>query len=371
MKTEAAVVWNLNDDWKIQEVDLTEPRAGEVRIKMVATGICHTDDHVRTGDLEQPLPAIGGHEGAGIVEAVGPQVPGLQVGDHVVPIYIASCGVCESCARGQANLCDQGANRRGGKAVSDDTFLFSQGHQGITTVCQLGTFSRHIVAHYSQILKIENDIPLDLAALVGCGVTAGFGAAVNTAEIVAGDVVAVVGVGGLGAAAIQGARIAGARIIVAVDPVAGKREAAPRFGATHTAASFDEAESLIREVSWGRMANAAVLTTDLGRGDYVGPTLKLLGKNGRMALVSVPEAGQTTANISLADLLFYEKRLQGALYGHASPRAAIPRVLNLYRSGQLDLEAMVTRRYTLSEINDGFADMKSAKNIRGLVVYDD
>lgn len=371
MKTEAAVVWGLHQEWKVQEVDLTEPIEGEVRVRMAATGICHTDDHVVTGDLVQPFPAIGGHEGAGVIEALGPGVEGLAVGDHVVPIYIPSCGVCESCSKGWANLCNAGANRREGKSVADNSYRFSYEGQGITTVCQLGTFARHVVVHQSQIMKIENDIPLVEAALVGCGVTAGFGAAVNTAAIQAGDVVAVVGVGGLGAAAIQGARVAGARIIVAIDPLDNKRQMAGQFGATHTARNFEEAHELINEVSWGRMANAAILTVDIARGEHIGPLVGLLGKRGRAVVVSVPHSGQDTAQFRIADLLFYEKQLRGALYGSASPRAAISRILDLYRTDKVLLQEMITTRYPLADINRAFSDLKSGRNIRGVIVYDD
>ncbi len=370
MKTEAAVLWDRHGEWQVQEVDLGEPREGEVRVRLAATGICHTDDHIVTGDLLQPLPAIGGHEGAGVIEAIGPGVHDLAPGDHVVLIYIPSCGQCESCAKGRANLCERGAVRREGRAVTDGTCRFTSGGTDVTTICLLGTFARHTVVHQTQVLKVPGDIPLVQAALVGCGVTAGFGAAVNTAEIRAGDVVAVVGVGGLGASAIQGARIAGARFIVAIDPVADKHKLAASFGATHAVATFTEAEELIRELSWGRMADAAILTTDLARGDYLGPTMSLLGKNGRAVIVAIAPAGQDTAALSLADLTFYEKQIRGALYGSVSPRAGIIRVLDLYRTGHLLLEEMITTRYRLADINQAFADMRSGQNIRGVVVYD-
>jgi len=370
MKTEAAVLWELHGDWKVQEVDLGDPVEGEVLVRLSASGICHTDDHIVTGDLSQPLPAIGGHEGAGIVEAVGPNVPGLEPGDHVVLVYIPSCGVCESCSKGRANLCDRGGNRREGKALADGTCRFTFDGTGITTICLLGTFARHTVVHHSQVLKIENDIPLVPAALVGCGVTAGFGSAVNTADIHAGDIVAVIGIGGLGAAAIQGARIAGARYIVAVDPAPQKHDLAPIFGATHVVSTFGEAQELIRDISWGRMANAALLTTDLARGDLLGPTMSLLGKHGKAVIVAVAPATQTQADVSLADITFYEKQIRGALYGSMSPRAGITRVLDLYRTGDLKLEEMMTTQYPLADINQAFSDMKSGRNIRGVIVYD-
>ncbi len=371
MRTEAAVLWETDGAWDVREVELGEPVAGEVRVRLAASGICHTDDHLVTGGLPQPLPAIGGHEGSGVVEAVGPGVTDVAPGDRVVLIYIPSCGRCRPCAQGRQNLCERGAARRAGRALADDSLRFSADGTGITTMCLLGTFARHTVVHESQVLTIEGDIPLVPAALVGCGVTAGVGAALHGAEVRAGDVVAVVGVGGLGAAAIQGARIAGARIVVAIEPVEAKHATALALGATHVASDVDEARALIDEISWGRMANAAILTTDLARGEYLGPTMELLGKNGRAAVVAVAPPDQRRADLSLLDLTLYEKQVRGTLYGSRSPRAAVPELLDLYRSGQLTLDPLVTTRYRLSEINRGFRDLRAATNIRGLIVYDD
>lgn len=371
MRTEAAVLWNLNDKWRVQEVDLGDPVEGEVRVRLAATGICRSDQHVATGDIPQALPLVGGHEGAGIVEAVGPGVQGLEVGDPVVLVYIPVCGQCESCAKGRSNLCDRSALRREGRAVSDGTFRFSLNGQGLAPMCLLGTFARHTVVHESQVIKLPGDVPLVEAALIGCSITAGFGAAVNTAEIKAGDIVAVIGIGGLGAAAIQGARVAGARYIVAVDPVAKKRVLAPNFGATHAVASCGEAEELIRELSWGRMADSSILTTDLAYGESLRPAMDLVGKNGRTVVVAVAPAAQRTADISLADVTFYEKQVRGSLYGSASPRAAIIREVDLYRAGMISIENMITTRYRLEDINRAFDDLDSGQNIRGVVVYDD
>ncbi|RZT86666.1 S-(hydroxymethyl)glutathione dehydrogenase/alcohol dehydrogenase [Pseudonocardia sediminis] len=373
MRTEAAVLWETGGAWDVREVELGEPVTGEVRVRLAASGICHTDDHLVTGGLPQPLPAIGGHEGAGVVEAVGPGVTDVAPGDPVVLIYIPSCGRCRPCAQGRQNLCERGAARREGRALADDSLRFSSEADGvgITTMSLLGTFARHTVVHESQVLKIEGDIPLVPAALVGCGVTAGVGAALHGAEVRAGDVVAVVGVGGLGAAAIQGARIAGARIIVAIEPVEAKHATALSLGATHVVSDSEKARALIEEISWGRMANAAILTTDLAHGEYLGPTMELLGKNGRAAVVAVAPPDQRRADLSLLDLTLYEKQVRGTLYGSRSPRAAIPELLDLYRADKLTLDGLITTRYRLSEINQGFDDLRAATNIRGLIVYDD
>lgn len=374
MRTEAAVLWANDREWDVREVELDEPVAGEVRVRLAASGICHTDDHLVTGGLPQPLPAIGGHEGAGVVEAVGPGVTDVVPGDPVILIYIPSCGRCRPCALGRQNLCERGARRREGRALADDTLRFSvdgTADGGITTMCLLGTFARHAVVHETQVLKVEGDIPLVPAALVGCGVTAGVGAALHGAEVRAGNVVAVVGIGGLGAAAIQGARIAGARIVVAVEPVQDKHATALALGATHVASDLEQARGLIEDVSWGRMADAAILTTDLARGADLGPTMELLGKNGRTVVVAVAPPDQRRVDLNLLDLTLYEKQVRGTLYGSRSPRTAIPEILDLYRADRLALEEMITTRYRLYDINRGFADLRAATNVRGLIVFDD
>lgn len=374
MRTEAAVLWANDREWDVREVELDEPVAGEVRVRLAASGICHTDDHLVTGGLPQPLPAIGGHEGAGVVEAVGPGVTDVVPGDPVILIYIPSCGRCRPCALGRQNLCERGARRREGRALADDTLRFSvdgTADGGITTMCLLGTFARHTVVHETQVLKVEGDIPLVPAALVGCGVTAGVGAALHGAEVRAGNVVAVVGIGGLGAAAIQGARIAGARIVVAVEPVQDKHATALALGATHVASDLEQARGLIEDVSWGRMADAAILTTDLARGADLGPTMELLGKNGRTVVVAVAPPDQRRVDLNLLDLTLYEKQVRGTLYGSRSPRTAIPEILDLYRADRLALEEMITTRYRLYDINRGFADLRAATNVRGLIVFDD
>lgn len=368
--TQAAVLWEKGGDWSVEEVEIGDPVPGEVLVRLAASGICHTDDHVVQGDLEQPLPCIGGHEGAGVVEAVGAGVTDLAVGDHVVLAYIPSCGTCHACALGNQHLCERGAARREGKAMADGTFRIHARGRGVTTICMLGTFARHAVVHQSQAIKIRDDVPLVQAALVGCGVSAGWGAAVNTAGVQAGDVVAVMGGGGLGMSAVQGAVQAGARYVVLIDPSGFKRDEAKRFGATHVASDVDEARDLINELSWGKMANKAILTTDLARSEYIGQILSLLGKQGRAVVVAVAPAGQEQAVMNVADLTFYEKELKGALYGSRSPRVTVPLLLDLYLDGYLKLDEMITRTYDLDQINDGFRDMKAALNVRGVIVYD-
>ena len=245
MKTKAAILWETNSPWSVEEIELDAPKAGEVLVKMAASGMCHSDEHLVTGDLPFELPMIGGHEGAGVVEEVGEGVSWLKPGDHVVFGFIPSCGRCPSCSTGHQNLCDLGALMGVGKQVIDGTSRHHAQGKDLGLMCLLGTFAHHTVVNEASCIKIDDDVPLDRACLLGCGVVTGWGSAVYAAEVSPGDVVAVVGIGGIGANAIQGARLAGAKQIRAIDPVEFKREKAMEFGATHTAASIEEALAAI------------------------------------------------------------------------------------------------------------------------------
>ena len=240
MKTKAAVLWEVNTPWSIEEVELDPPGPGEVLVKIAASGMCHSDEHLVTGDLPFALPIIGGHEGAGVVQEVGEGVSWLSPGDHVVFGFIPSCGRCPSCSTGHQNLCDLGALLGLGRQVDGTSRHHAKG-QDLGLMCMLGTFAHHTVVNEASCIKIDNDVPLDRACLLGCGVVTGWGSSVYAAEVKPGDTVAVVGVGGIGANAIQGAKLAGAKRVIAIDPVEFKREKAMEFGATHTFASLEEA----------------------------------------------------------------------------------------------------------------------------------
>ena len=218
MKTRAAVLWGLEQKWEVEEVDLDPPGPGEVLVRLAATGLCHSDEHLVTGDLPIPLPVVGGHEGAGTVVECGEGVEELSEGDSVILTFLPSCGRCSYCARGMGNLCELGAALMMGPQI-DGTYRFHARGEDVGQMCLLGTFSEYTVVPQASVVKIDGGIPLDRAALIGCGVTTGYGSAVRTGEVRAGDTVVVVGAGGIGMNAIQGARIAGALAIVAVDPV--------------------------------------------------------------------------------------------------------------------------------------------------------
>jgi S-(hydroxymethyl)glutathione dehydrogenase/alcohol dehydrogenase len=370
VQTEAAVLWEIGDAWRIEQIDLDPPKQGEVLVRIAASGMCHSDEHLVTGDLPFALPIIGGHEGAGVVEEVGPNVTALKAGDHVVFGFIPACGRCPSCATGHSNLCDLGQYLGTGKQIFDQTARHHAGGTDLSLMCLLGTFGKYTVVNEASCIKIDDDLPLDKACLVGCGVTTGWGSAVYAAGVQPGDSVVVVGIGGIGANALQGAKAAGAEQIIAVDPVEWKRDQATKFGATHVAPGIDEAFGIVSEATQGRMANAVIVTLGVGRGDLLAGMMALAAKRGKVVITNIHPVTEFQANVSLLDLTLMEKQIVGSLFGSANPRADIPKLLNLYREGHLDLDGLVTRTYKLEDVNQGYQDMRDGKNIRGVMLYE-
>jgi S-(hydroxymethyl)glutathione dehydrogenase/alcohol dehydrogenase len=258
----------------------------------------------------------------------------------------------------------------GGRQITDGTSRHHARGQDLSLMCILGTFAHHTVVNEASCIKIDNDIPLDRACLTGCGVVTGWGSSVYAAEVAPGDTVAVVGVGGIGANALQGAKLAGAKRVIAIDPVEFKREKAMELGATHTASSMTEAVELIGQITWGQMANKVIMTMGVGSGEVIGQAMALAGKRGRVVVTNIHPALESSVTMSGLDLTLYEKQLVGSLFGSGNPRADIPKLLNLYREGLLDLDGLITRRYPLDGVNDGYQDMRDGKNIRGVLVYD-
>ncbi len=369
MKTKAAVLWEVNTPWSVEEIELDAPGPGEVLVKLAASGMCHSDEHLVTGDLPFALPIIGGHEGAGVVQEVGTGVSWLEPGDHVVFGFIPSCGRCPSCSTGHQNLCDFGALMGLGMQITDGTSRHHAQGKDLGLMCLLGTFAHHTVVNEASCIKIDKDVPLDRACLLGCGVVTGWGSSVYAAQVVPGDTVAVVGCGGIGSNAIQGAKLAGAKRIVAIDPVEFKREKAMEFGATHTAASMAEALPLIQDVTWGTMANKVIMTMGVGSGAVLAEALALTAKRGRVVVTNIHPAMEMSANVSLLDVTLMEKQIVGSLFGSGNPRADIPKLLGLWREGQIDLDGLVTNEYDLDGVNDGYDAMRAGTSIRGVMKY--
>ena len=360
MKTNAAVLWEYGAQWSIDELDLAGPQDGEVLVSWEATGLCHSDEHVRVGDLPAPVPIIGGHEGAGIVQEVGTGVRGLSVGDHVVASFLPACGRCRWCATGHQNLCDLGALTLAGTQV-DGTYRNRARGQDVGTMAGLGTFSQYATVNEASVVKIDDDLPLSRACLLGCGVTTGWGSAVHTADVAPGDTVVVVGCGGIGSGAIQGARLAGAEKIIVVDLVEAKRDKAIQFGATHFVTSMAEATALVGDLTRGVMADSAILTMGLLEGPMINEALNIIRKGGAVVVTAIAAITEEAVTLPLMFFTLFQKRLLGSLYGEANPRADIARLLSLYREGKLLLDESVTAEYKLGDINVAYDDMLAGR----------
>lgn len=386
MKSQAAVLHGVGQDWQIETIELDPPRAGEVLVKMSVAGICHSDDHFATGDsvpddnlvtlieaagmpMPEWFPLLGGHEGAGIVEEVGPGVTTLKPGDHVAVSFIPSCGSCRWCVNGATYLCDVGGQVFSKNMITDDTPRRHLGDQDLMALMQVGTFSEYVVASERSFIKVHDWIPLDAASLVSCGVTTGFGSGSTCAGTKPGDTIVVIGTGGVGMNAVQGARAAGAKHVVAVDPVGFKRDVAPSFGATHTVSDAGEALTLVKDLTWGVMADAVILTVGVLQTDLIPLALMLTRKGGTCVVTAMTPLSQMTVPLILSDLVNSCKTLKGALYGEMNARASMPMLLSMYEAGALKLDELVTRRYRLEDINDAITHLRAGSNIRGVIDF--
>lgn len=372
VKTRGAIIRSSPGKFEVVELDLEDPRPGEIQVKMAASGLCHSDDHLTTGDMQVPTyPMAGGHEGSGVVVGIGPYTKGFQEGDHVVFSFVPGCGRCRWCASGKQNLCDLGANLLVGSRFDDtDSYRLSLDGQPVGQMCGISTFCEYTTVDVNSAVKIADDIPLDKACLVGCGVGTGWGSAVNMAEVEPGHTVIVMGIGGIGINAVQGAAHAGASTIIAVDPVRFKREKAEELGATHAVDSMEEATELARSMTNGQGADSAIVTVGVVTGDHVAQAFAAIRKAGTCVVTGVANMASVGVPISLFELTLTQKRLQGAIFGGSSPSFDILRQLQLYQDGVLKLDELITSTYQLDDITKGYQDMRDGKNIRGVIVYD-
>ncbi|CAO5256121.1 NDMA-dependent alcohol dehydrogenase [Frankia sp. AgKG'84/4] len=372
MLTRAAVLFDQPGSWEIVDVELEPPQQDELLVRMVAGGMCHSDDHIATADLPLPagaLPLAGGHEGAGVVEEVGPHTSGWKVGDHVVLSFLPACGLCRWCASGMQNLCDNGARVLGGMRA-DGSRRMSLDGRPIGQAAGVAAFSEYSTVSVRSAVRCPDDVPLELACLTSCGVPTGWGAAVRSAEVRPGDVVIVMGVGGIGMNAVQGAAHAGASTVIAVDPVEFKRAAALGFGATDAVATMAEATDIARGLTNGQGADSCIICVGVTSGDQVAAGVDAIRKAGTCVLVGMGKAAQDVGiPISVRHLVLYQKRLQGSLFGASNPSRDIPALLELYRQGRLKLDELITTRYALDEINKGYTEMRAGTNIRGVVIH--
>lgn len=355
----AAVLYEANTPLKIEGFDLPETGSGQVLVKLVASGVCHSDWHVAKGDWPHiPIPTILGHEGAGIVEEVGANVRDIQKGDHVVLTWKLSCGVCEMCQRGFPNLCD----------LPPDTSGLPRLHgtgQAMNKMVGLGTFGTYTLVSQESVVRIDKDVPLEQASLIGCGVMTGVGAVVNTAKVEPGCSVAVFGCGGVGLNCIQGAALVGAEPVIAVDILDNKLEMARLFGATHTVnASQEDPVARIQEISGGPGAHYAFEAIGLTGEPFV---QSILCTRKRGVTVYVGHAPFNTPVALDARMLMHEKMVIGSYYGTARPHVDFPRLIRLYKAGRLKLDELVTRVYSLEEVNNAFEALAKGEVARSVL----
>lgn len=370
MKTKAAVLFEAHKPFEIMELDLDEPRPGEVLIKYAAAGLCHSDLHLLDGDLPPRFPMVGGHEGSGIIEAVGDGVTKVQVGDHVVCSFIPNCGTCRYCSTGRQSICDMGATILEG-CLPDGSFRFHDGKgSDIGGMCMLGTFSERAVISQHSVVKVDDWLPLETAVLVGCGVPSGWGTAVYAGGVRAGDSVIIYGIGGLGINAVQGAVMAGARHIVAVDPVQMKRDQAMKFGATHAFADAESAQEKLTELTWGQGADQALILVGTVDEETVTAAVAAIGKGGTVVITGLADPTKLTVHVSGTDLTLNQKTIKGSLFGSANPQYDIVKLLRMYDQGQLKLDELITTTYSLDQVNEGYQDLRDGKNIRGVIRFE-
>jgi S-(hydroxymethyl)glutathione dehydrogenase/alcohol dehydrogenase len=356
---QAAVLYKPNTPLRIEEFELPELGPRHVRVRLVASGVCHSDWHIVKGEWPHiPIPSILGHEGAGIVEAVGGAVQGIAEGDHVVLSWKRNCGLCEMCQKGFPNLCDE---------VPDEATFprFAGSDRIMRKLLGLGTFSTATVVPEDVVIPIDKSVPLAQAALIGCGVLTGVGAVINTAKVEPGASVAVFGCGGVGLNCIQGAVLAGAEPIIAVDLRANKLEMGKAFGATHTinAAEMDPIER-IREITGGPGAHYAFEAIGL-TGEPFRQAIECTRKRG--VTVFVGHAPHDTPVAFDARMLMPEKTVIGSMYGTARPHVDIPRLIALYRRGRLKLDELVTRSYPLTGVNEAFKALAEGQVARSVL----
>jgi len=374
--TRAAIARAPHTGWELTDLTLDEPKAHEVRVKLYAAGLCHSDDHITTGDAPIRLPVVGGHEGAGIVESVGPGVQRVKPGDKIVLSYIPACGACRPCSTGHSNMCVKGLNAGTGM-FEDGTWRFHgdrAGEEDIGGFCTLGTFSQYtVVSEYATVpLRVDfQDIPWEVLCLTGCGVPTGWGSAVHAAEVRWGDTVVIFGAGGVGSNAVQGARFAGAQNVVVVDPVEFKRDMAVSvFGATHAFATAKEAHEFVNQTTWGQLADKVIMTPGAVTEEMVTDAVKMTGKGGKVTITAVGHIDEKAVHIPAGMLIGYMRQVRGALAGDSNLLYDIPKLLSLYKEGKLKLDELVTRKYTLDQVNDAYADMNAGKNIRGVIIHE-
>lgn len=369
MKTKAAVAYKAGEPLVIEEVDLDGPREGEVLVEIKATGICHTDEFTRSGaDPEGIFPAILGHEGAGVVVDVGPGVRSLKKGDHVIPLYTPECRQCEYCISGKTNLCQAIRVTQGRGVMPDGSSRFSLNGEKIHHYMGTSTFSNYTVVPEIALAKIREDAPFDKVCYIGCGVTTGIGAVINTAKVEPGSNVVVFGLGGIGLNVIQGARLAGANMIVGVDLNTQRESLARKFGMTHFVNPKDIQGDIVPYLVELTKGGADYSFECIGNVEVMRQALECCHKGwGVSVIIGVAGAGKEIATRPFQ--LVTGRVWKGTAFGGAKGRRDVPKIVDWYMEGKINIDDLITHTLPLSEINKGFDLMHSGESIRSVVVF--
>jgi NDMA-dependent alcohol dehydrogenase len=365
----AAVLHATNEPLRVEEVELAPPGPHEVAVRIRASGVCHSDWNAIVGDSPIPLPAVLGHEGAGVVEEVGPGVDSIERGDHVVLSWMPSCGRCFFCRRGRPNLCETALPGLFGGTLVDGAIRLSRNGRPVHHYSFLSTFAERAVVPEPSCIRIRRDVPFTVAAIVGCAVVTGVGAVVNRARLEARSTAVVYGAGGVGLSVVLGCRLAGARTILAVDPVASRRDLALELGATHAVdPAADDARKVARDLTDGRGADYAFVAA--GVPALFRAAFTATRRAGTVVCIGLAREDAEVAFPATA-LVREEKVVTGSLYGTCRDRDDMPRLLDLYAAGRLDLDRLITRTYPLADVNEAFAAMNEGTVARALLELGD
>ncbi len=370
MKTRAAIAYKAGQDLSIEEVDLDGPRAGEVLVEIKATGVCHTDAYTLSGaDPEGLFPAILGHEGAGVVVDVGPGVTSLKKGDHVIPLYVPECRQCSYCTSGKTNLCQSIRLTQGAGMMPDGSSRFSIGGEPLFHYMGTSTFAQHTVVPEIALAKVRDDAPFDKICYIGCGVTTGIGAVFNTAKVKPGDNVVVFGLGGIGLNVLQGARIAGANMIVGVDINPGKKALAEQFGMTHFVNPKEVEGDLVPYLVDLTKGGADYSFECVGNVELMRAALECCHKGwGESIIIGVAGAGE---EISTRPFQLVTGRVwKGSAFGGAKGRTDVPKIVDWYMDGKINIDDLITHKMPLEKINEAFTLMHSGESIRTVLTFD-
>ena len=365
--TQAAIVYEHDRPVVVEEINLDPPKAGEVLLRMAAAGVCHSDISVVNGTIYYDPPVVLGHEGAAVIEAVGPEVTYVEPGDHVILSFSTACGECVLCKMGHVVLCT-GIDARPGHLLDDTCRFHNQAGVALPQMARIGTMSEYAVVSERSLIRIDKRFPLDKAVLIGCGVTTGVGAAINTAQVQPGDRVAIIGTGGVGLNAVQGAALAGASQIIAVDLEDRKLEFASSFGATDAVNPNDgDPVEAVLALTDGVGVDYAIEV--IGNTKTIEQAYGMVRRHGTVVVVGM-DRNEKMIQTPAQDIVRTEKRLVGCYYGSSNPREDMPKLLALYEEGKLKLDELITRTYRLDQINEAFEDLESGLNARGVILFD-